>query len=602
MNVTSKGYYTTQYLDNVTRKRYRGTEVDSDNGYFNQPQSRPSSPGIREHIAGDKSPRSMRSLTPVGDENLLRSPVSPGFTKSPSRNGSPLGSPVLENLPTVSRTLGSSIGSEDYDPDYLEQEITPAQLHRLQNRNTALYQPHRVRRDQVIIHGQQGKQGKQVKQPTSEDEYYIKQKQRYDQSLYKPKFYTHKTFRDVFEDEKNNTDKYNPMEFVFDDPGSRNEQEQNQKLKKALRILQTKMGKDNYKQYDYYQKMSGPQRAQKPVPTSRNADVRDNDENNFNDNIYITEEENKQLKKNKNFKNVFKRKMKKAKNDLASDYNNSIKGPELIMETDSTSQPIVLEPEEEQTPITTQPTQPNQPDQETNFLPLWSYILSWLVYDQTNIPAIQEEPVIDTKTKSKTRPLRNRIDMKNFRRNYQGVVSNWNQPVSTVFKNGKPIDSMPLVRNNRGMIDSELLNNASQEFVIEVDDDYDDYDEEFYYNPTSKQLEQQPEASYLSYFPTSMLDRTTNRGLIDTSNGPVAIISNINTLIKNIKVMRIIFAPIDIIALHFPNLQTVVILVELVIFLWILYELSLLIDALCMMVKAVCAPMIAMGRFMNRIV
>ena len=62
-----------------------------------------------------------------------------------------------------------------------------------------------------------------------------------------------------------------------------------------------------------------------------------------------------------------------------------------------------------------------------------------------------------------------------------------------------------------------------------------------------------------------------------------------------------IFAPIDIIAENFPSLQTFVILIELAIFMWLLYELSLLIDALCMMVKAVCAPMIAMGRFMNRI-
>ncbi|SGZ47961.1 CIC11C00000005652 [Sungouiella intermedia] len=82
---------------------------------------------------------------------------------------------------------------------------------------------------------------------------------------------------------------------------------------------------------------------------------------------------------------------------------------------------------------------------------------------------------------------------------------------------------------------------------------------------------------------------------------PLIIILNINLLIKRIRLLKIVFAPIDVISEMYPSLQTMVILIELVIFMWMLYELSLLIDAICMTVKAVCAPMIAIGKFMNRI-
>lgn len=66
--------------------------------------------------------------------------------------------------------------------------------------------------------------------------------------------------------------------------------------------------------------------------------------------------------------------------------------------------------------------------------------------------------------------------------------------------------------------------------------------------------------------------------------------------------MKMLFAPIDIIGEFIPGLQGVVVFIELVLFVWILYELSRLVDALCMMIKAFCAPMIAVGRFMNRVV
>lgn len=101
---------------------------------------------------------------------------------------------------------------------------------------------------------------------------------------------------------------------------------------------------------------------------------------------------------------------------------------------------------------------------------------------------------------------------------------------------------------------------------------------------------------------SSLQSTTSSPASSNEPASPVQIISNIAEAIKSIKIMRILFAPIDVIAEAFPNLQTIVILIELIIFVWILYELSLLVDALCMMVKAICAPMIAIGKFMNRVI
>lgn len=85
-------------------------------------------------------------------------------------------------------------------------------------------------------------------------------------------------------------------------------------------------------------------------------------------------------------------------------------------------------------------------------------------------------------------------------------------------------------------------------------------------------------------------------------NAPIVVVSTWINLIKRIQIMKMLFAPIDIIGEFIPGLQGVVVFIELVLFVWILYELSRLVDALCMMIKAFCAPMIAVGRFMNRVV
>ncbi|CAH2355791.1 hypothetical protein CLIB1423_34S00298 [[Candida] railenensis] len=146
-------------------------------------------------------------------------------------------------------------------------------------------------------------------------------------------------------------------------------------------------------------------------------------------------------------------------------------------------------------------------------------------------------------------------------------------------------------RSTRTGITSYDYDPDTKDLVVETDGG--PVQEELYYNPIHDHLGESPPTSYNSLSPAILSP--------EEETGPVAIISNIASTIKGIKIMKILFAPIDVIGETFPNLQTIVIMVELVIFVWILYELSLLVDALCMMVKAVCAPMIAVGKFMNKI-
>lgn len=614
MNVTSKGYYTSNYLNNVTRNRQVGLPDNERKqyDYFSRPLNRQHSPRTATTVTGDNSPNSARSRTPVARSRTPlsrpRTPSQMNDAKGGSVPGSPLSSSGVENFgENVGKVSGPNSGSKEkviYDPDYLEQEITPAELNILQNKNSRHYS-NKVPRDKALINGKVVRQT--VQYPRGD--YYIKQKQRYDESPYKPKFYTHKTFREVFEDEQELLEKYNPMESVFDDPEAKREQEQSQRFKRAFKTIQNKLGKDNYNDYDYYKNinMSSNDKRDVFINAAGTISANDDDENDLNNKIYLTEEEKKQFKKNKNFKNVWRRKLKKASKELCEEYSNNLDYLNGRVENISTAEPIVLEPEESKD-IGNASTSPSA---NAEFHPLWNYILSWLVYDQTETPAYKEEPVVNNNLRSKMSMNKDNVkfDFRNIKKNYQGVVDKWAQPASALFNNGQiPQNQKSLMRRLGGgpvlSAPPGLLDDLSQEFIIEVDDvdDEESYlGEELYYDPSSRQLQRNPPTSFSSLYPQTRFNKQRRNSILESSKGPVAIISNLNTLIKNIKIMRIIFAPIDIIAMNFPNLQTLVIMIELVIFLWLLYELSLLIDALCMMVKAVCAPMIAMGRFMNRI-
>ncbi|EER33231.1 conserved hypothetical protein [Candida tropicalis MYA-3404] len=184
---------------------------------------------------------------------------------------------------------------------------------------------------------------------------------------------------------------------------------------------------------------------------------------------------------------------------------------------------------------------------------------------------------------------------------------------------------------------SQLLSgseNQPKEVIIECDPDEigSRITEEMYYNPVTKQLESTPPTSTSSMLrsPKSIKSARTSdsRSMVTVEeeveeleeeeeektgkrtpfqfqfdpNAPIVVVSTWINLIKRIQIMKMLFAPIDIIGEFIPGLQGVVVFIELVLFVWILYELSRLVDALCMMIKAFCAPMIAVGRFMNRVV
>ncbi|RCK63084.1 hypothetical protein Cantr_09620 [Candida viswanathii] len=176
------------------------------------------------------------------------------------------------------------------------------------------------------------------------------------------------------------------------------------------------------------------------------------------------------------------------------------------------------------------------------------------------------------------------------------------------------------------------------EIVLECDDSEVGslITEEMYYNAATKQLEATPPTSASSMASAtkfaagasdarSVVSAATLRRSAATSrsatssrsasssteapflfnfdtSAPVHVVSSWINLIKRFQLMKMVYAPIDIIGEYIPGMQGVVVFIELLVFVWLLYELSRLVDAICMMIKAFCAPIIAVGRFMNRIV
>lgn len=717
------------------------------------------------------------------------------------------GSMATKDLSPYSRfTAASSTDDLELDPDYLEQEITPAQLNviqvkkreeQLQRRRERKERREREARQRYadkdhIISGRELRKDveshtspeirqdsrkhdyssyfnhdnelrdtdfssfytrdeddsllgpsyarrRKPKPPQKDyDGYYIQQKQKYDEADYKPKLYTHKTFNEVFSNKEESTDKYNPIDFVFEDPVKLKEQEQNQKLRSAFKNIQVRMGKNNYQDYDYYaqkQKQQTERAAAKVRQTKEKhekealekmeREKRQNEKeeaqqmvddvavlegqdifvNNVSDSddeleMFANEEDRQTINKNKNLKKIWKRKLRLARKELGKDFFNNAqkealaraarkeakakaasgkkkpKSPKIQELRNSPAGAIEADElelsseEEEEEQAVAKPRSPVRPSYgpNENFSPAWNYLLSWLVYEPVGPKAaspkqpVAEEESYDEDTtedefedepeqememamvpsaslpsrksvKPKKKTKKPKFNLRGLKKS-KHVFSNWNQPASAMF-NGHIYDQQyqrqvvvappapserSLPQSNQSLAPPYFVDDGSQEFIIEVDEDDESFVEQLYYNPVLKLLERQPPTSYSSLEPEaynspslaqSMMSRSTARtvekppsparSLFNTEGGPLLIISNINAMIKSIKIMKVLFAPIDVISEHFPHLQTVVILVELVIFVWVLYELLLLVDALCMAVKAVCAPMIAVGRFMNRV-
>lgn len=203
----------------------------------------------------------------------------------------------------------------------------------------------------------------------------------------------------------------------------------------------------------------------------------------------------------------------------------------------------------------------------------------------------------------------------------KAVFTNWNTPASAFFTGQHLSDLRELVVSPRDQLMKEPLIDENG-YPIEHTIMYEgsDVEEELIYDPDSDEFKPLNRANMLEndglisllgglVAPLGLLNELLMGDSVVVSQfnnlhvgAPLKVILNINQLIKRIRFLKIVFAPIDVISEMYPSTQTIVILLELVIFMWLLYELSLLIDAICMAVKAVCAPMIAIGKFMNRIV
>lgn len=653
MNVSRNAYFTSEYLD---QKKQR-------------------------------SPRSNLRLV-SGRDSILRTPI-----------------PAASIAPETPET-------EKFDnPDALEEVRTPAELNYLtqghsQRRRKQPYVEYYPRRQLAIVPEHEEVDDvtfysedfdsyyeRKPKKRVQFDGYYIDQKKRYDAAEeIKPTLYTHKTFKEVFS--KDEDERLNPVDVVFDDPEKVREQEQKQTFTRAVRKVQKKMGRDDYNSYDYYvqKKLEDERREQMRLmeeaensrllaieaarlekqnaklerkrlkqakKLARKQEKHDQEDGLFVDHNSDDSEDNYVNTDGEivaapptNIKKALRMKWKNAKKTLGSNYFDNYEKEvtarqQLKLAIQDSPQEHAeaptIEEFEKMVPATTTPKTtyagvgPNE-----NFHPAWNYLLSWLVYAQnqqnqqsaaTLQPAdsvfedIPEDKIVEIqddesrkktgtslissalrgtptkRKKARSKPPKLKNGALAGLKNYKGVFSNWNQPASAYFAGqriapGTKAVTVPEVQDHP---DAEY--EYPEFYEMEVTDD-EGLSEELFYNPETEQLEPLENASRVP--PTSasaMLVQNPRSAYIKSyAAGSLQIISNINKLIKSIKIMRIVFAPIDAIAAGVPSMQNVVILIELVIFIWILYELSLLIDALCMTVKAVCAPMIAIGRFMNRIV
>lgn len=492
------------------------------------------------------------------------------------------------------------------NPDDLDEAITPAHLNYLYKKQRAAdyldyYKPQRKKDDSSSFHTEDLDlvSERPTLVSTGFEGYYIDQKKRYENaSEVKPKMFTHKTFMDVFD--RDQDERFNPIDVVFDDPEKVREQEKKQKFSRAMKTVQKKVGLNDYNSYDYYTqneleekkaqraKEKAQQKLERKFKLAWKKKKEDKNQDLFvqhvSDNSDDEEMEGYENDpQNENIKKAWKRKWKNAKRALGDDYfdnYNRERETRLQQKMD-----ILLAPEREMDgPLGN--VGPND-----NFHPLWNYMLSWVVYNnsaESKAPAGKIEEVDRAVSVTPSKKKRNRL------RDYKAKMKQWNQPALAYFGN----------KNMAGPQYSRAVQPYDQSSTLYTSSEYPEEIELSDDGNLSDEIALGGELDLYLCPPTlaqAMMTRESRFGRLH-EGGPVKIVSNINLLIKSIKIMKIIFAPIDIIAVHFPSLQTVVILIELVIFMWILYELSLLIDALCMAVKAICAPMIAIGKFMNRIV
>ncbi|KAG5420577.1 hypothetical protein I9W82_002458 [Candida metapsilosis] len=574
MNVTSNGYYTTQYL--------------------NQQQRQP-----RQRVQTEKEEVYQTPRTP--HEALQSSSINQTERKPIMRNIRPRHEPQepSDSFKRSNRSNSNDFIEAEVDPhDQLQEEPTPAELNRILEDGIII--------TPVVTEPKHKEQHlKQKSRKNNNNDYYLKQKSRYDEAEeVKPTMYTHKTFREVFSDKQECPSKYNPIDTVFtENDDSYTNNKANAKFSAFLKNI--KMMKSDYNDYNYYD-----HRKRKSV--GRDVFVSEvNEDECEGDGEFRGQQDVNQLDydgtssrmKKSTLKTMWKRKMNRAKKELGRDFDSHLNGSRG---REGLSGESITSTIGEGTQNTDQTRQANNEFALTSMVSQgYNYLWTWYDFYQNRNQAQSEEAipchsralVPMTKPQASSMSDTSSVRTKGQRRAKFGngskqLLSSWNQPANLMFKNEGSI------KKGRRIIYPTKDNSSSlpsREFIVEYDSsDEESMAQELYYNPQTKQLEAQP--------PTSSQSMLTTTSTTATSKSPsLATVSNLLDLIKRIHIMQLIFTPIDFIAENFPQLQTLIIVLELVLFVWILYELSRLVDALCMMVRAFCSPLIAMGRFMNKI-
>ncbi|CAK9436941.1 uncharacterized protein LODBEIA_P14470 [Lodderomyces beijingensis] len=669
MNVTSNGYYSEQYLNRRKQQLLEAQRYHYDQSYY--------APTPQELLRADRMNSGLESPHVVYEMPQRKQPIMKNIRPKPRV-------PSSSGSPNSARNGNDVEDQVEYysDDDELKEEQTPAQLNYIQNQQQQQRRQHRYRnqRHYLLQPGQpiypydqygymQQPASRQPKiRPNKNDNYYLKQKEKFDaaDASLKPKMYTHNTFREVFQDKDENINRYNPMDSVFE----KKRVDSDGKDIKTTFLRNVRFMKESYHDYDYYDsRKKKKSNSVKDVFVTQVSDDDDDDDDDENNDVEqegnqdaangksVSEDGGeggaKKKAKNTKFKVMLRKKLKKTSKELGRNFDShleerrQLKAQAMKEEEEAKAKAEKLEQER---------------IQETQFgtslgtaaaaaggiggmvAPLANYLWSWMPsYPQqaTNVDQNQVlageaiPPVVKTKF-DEASPLSNALvvaagagtraedggttikakknpRLKKFASGSKTLFANWNQPANKMF-NGelmamadasklqktKPTRDTPTAVDITSSATTTAQTEAApNEFVIEYDSDNDEgksMSEELYYNPQTRQLEMQPPTSQ-----SSMLLASKPKPMLLDAQVPMELISNFILVLKRVQIMKLIFAPIDIIGEFFPHLQTVVIILELVLFVWILFELSRLIDALCMMVKAFCAPMIAVGRFMNKI-
>lgn len=634
MNVSRHGYYTTEYIDH---RRHGSPRTSSTPATLSPTGGSPTSMQFSDDVSAQPSKHlrfDLPSQTPseidVGAHpDALPEDITPAqltyIHKGQVQQERPRASVSYDNYYRPSRKQ-PAVQYVPFEDPSISDEVSLAHTEKL------LFDERRPRKRE---------------EPMEYKGYYIDQKKRFDEAEFvKPRLYTHKTFKDIF---KTDTieERYNPIDLVFEDPQEQRDLEQKRKFTRTVRNLLKKIAGSEYESYDYHRQQAldeerqalererQERKAEKALEKSKKKEKRkrlgflskrsaaqtkedstkeDNTKEQEEDDVFVktteADSENDEevaVANGKRLRNNIKEKLSLARKQLGDNYfDNYAKNVEET-ELMRNNRAVADAMDQEHGRNDEYALGPN-----SNFHPVWNYLLSFLVYSQptgngdtpremeappnkiveVTEPDTKKQRALAVKEKNPGRKLKKKLDLLP----YKQVLQNWNQPASAylagqrVAKRGDSARNLQVEQYEPSI---PSVNEFPEEHVVFYEDD-GMVDDELVYDPKT--------GTFLPAARAPMM--ATNGSKFSNLNyiTPARVMLSLLDLIKSIELMKRVLRPVDMIGERFPSAQTFVILVELVIFLWLLYELSLLIDAICMAVKAVCAPMIAIGKFMNKIV